>query len=671
MAVAAQRSSLITDAGGDKKKAPPQRELWSSRGAFYCVTAGAAIGFGNVWRFPGLSLRYGGGAFFVPYILGIIMVGIPLTVLEVGLGQFFQTGAIGVFGGLHPRLRGIGVCSLACSIIVSSYFAVFIAWVANALVSTWDDDAPWGTPGLTSDEAISYFHSNIVGMDTVTTRDLKPTRIVGKNIGYSAMIWIFVFMVTSLGLRNVGRIAIVTMVLPFVILFMFVGRAVTLEGAGAGVMAYIGEWDFSAISGEVWPVAITQVYFSNSLTIGLLTVYGSHCKRDEPVFLNSCVLVALNSVYSVITGFAVFCALGHLAHLEGVTVSDLPHNGFNLIFGTWPVVLGTLPGGIHWIRLLFFNLFMLGIDSAFAYVEIFVTMLQDTMYFRDVSRRNLILGCIALNFLFGMLYCTDSGLYFLNVMDFYLNFTMLLMGFLESFGAGWAYGILDMFQSIGVRAWTMHMMGNFVPVLIGCVFWGMKDRFPYYYGFMCIVILWPFFLVMTHYFLMQRMAKQPGRWTVRSIWFETFFGNVVRLRDELQPVIGNIPFMWAFMLKYCVPHATILCFFELLTSPTFGAGTYDGYAIRPYQLMGLLCVIFVAFLFVVGVVVPEVYEPLAVPQTKVVLRGANVSEQKETDGSIDRPSERGSLTDRAVKETDAMLSSEMISLESDSEEIIF
>ena len=64
-----------------------------------------------------------------------------------------------------------------------------------------------------------------------------------------------------------------------------------------------------------------------------------------------------------------FCALGHLAHTAGIAVADIPYAGFSLVFGTWPVVLATLPGGIHWVRLLFFDLFLLGISSAFAFVE--------------------------------------------------------------------------------------------------------------------------------------------------------------------------------------------------------------------------------------------------------------------------------------------------------------
>jgi len=634
-------SSLIHIARGDK--APPQREFWSSRNAFYCATAGAMIGFGNVWRFPGLSVQYGGGAFFIPYLVGIILIGFPLTVLEIGFGQYFQTGDIGVFGGFHPRLRGVGVCSLACSVILSSYYIVLIAWVVKTFVSTWDDDAPWAKPGITGDEAIRYFRSNIVGMDTVTNSDLLPTRIVGENVGYNALIWFIIFIATSFGLRNIGRITCVTMGLPFLLLFVFLGRAATLPGAREGVTAYIGIWDLSVLKNEteVWAVAVTQVFFSTGCTLGILTSYGSHCKRNEPVVFNSCVVLGLNSMYSIITGFAIFCALGHLAHLEGVTVTDLPYSGFSLIFGTWPVVLGTLPGGIHWVRLLFLNLFLLGIDSAFSFVETYVTILQDTVIFRDTSRRTLIIGCIALNFSFGILYCTDSGLNFLNIIDFYLNFVMLLIGFLEAFGAAWAYGIDDLYKSVGVKATISYMMSNFIPLLIGIGFWSRKEKYGFYAGFVATISGWSFGLLVTHCLLMQRMARQPGRWTLRSIWYECAFGNIGRLRDQIQPCIGPIPFIWMILTKNFVPHTCIMLFFELFTSPTFGAGSYEGYAIRPYQLLGLLCFIFITFLFIIGLIIPEVYEPLALPLTKVVLQGVSEHEERETDDI--ESSERASL----------------------------
>lgn len=84
-------------AGGKRKSTfildePEERGEWSSRFAFYMATIGAAVGFGNVWRFPSLAVEYGGGAFFIPYIMALLLLGIPLAILEIGFGQFFQTG---------------------------------------------------------------------------------------------------------------------------------------------------------------------------------------------------------------------------------------------------------------------------------------------------------------------------------------------------------------------------------------------------------------------------------------------------------------------------------------------------------------------------------------------------------------------------------------------------
>jgi len=633
-----------------REKAPPRREYWSSRAAFYFATAGAAIGFGNVWRFPGLCVKYGGGAFFIPYLIALFTIGFPLAVLEIGFGQYFQTGDIGVFGSFHPRLRGVGVCSLACSFMVGSYYVVLIGWVLNAFIASWSDDAPWANPDLNGAEAIGYFYNNIIGMETLTTPDKTPTRIVWKNVGYTALIWFIIYIVTSCGLKATGRITYVTMGLPFLILFLFLGRAATLPGALDGTSAYIGEWDTSVIrkEREVWSVACSQVFFSNSLTFGILTAYGSHCQRNEPVLVNSCVVIGLNSIYSLIAGFAVFSALGHLAYLQGVNVTDLPYNGFDLVFSTWPVVLATLPGGIHWVRLLFFNLMLLGIDSAFAVVEAAVTMLQDTVIFRDTPRRKLLLGCTLTSFTCSILYCTDAGLVFLDVIDFYVNFVMLLVGFLESFGAAWAYGLLGQYQNIGVRPTIAYMMANFLPILLGIGFWSNKERFGYWVGFVSLIVSWLIGLLITHYFLMQRMGRQPGRWTKRSIWFECAFGNICRLRDQIQPVIGRIPFIWVILIKNLVPHTCIVLFLNLLTTPE-GAGTYGGYAIRPYQILGLLTFIFAIFLFFVGLLVPEVYEPLALPQTKTVLLGIREFEGKESDNIEFDVSDRVSLASMNYK----------------------
>jgi len=194
----------------------------------------------------------------------------------------------------------------------------------------------------------------------------------------------------------------------------------------------------------------------------------------------------------------------------------------------------------------------------------------------------------------------------------------LLVGFLEAFGASWLYEILVSYKNISVKATLSFMAANFVPLLIACGIWFSADSTPtkVYTGFIALIVGWLLGLAITHYYLMKQMRRYPGRWTsVKDIWWECAFGNICRLRARIQPVIGKIPFVWVILIKFFVPHVLIVLFLNLCASEN-GAGNYEDYAIRPYQILGLLTFIFAIFLFFIGLLVPEIYEPLALPQTK-------------------------------------------------------
>ena len=208
--------------------------------------------------------------------------------------------------------------------------------------------------------------------------------------------------------------------LPIVLLFVFLGKAVSLEGSEDGIKEYIGRWNTDVLTeqGDVWSTAVTQIFFSISLTFGIMTAYGSHCPSSEPAVVNSVVIALSNSIFSFLSGFAVFGALGHLAHLEGVSVDSLSIKSFALVFGSWPVVLSRLPGGVHWVRLLFFDLVLLGIDSAFALLEAALTVCHDTVAFRNTPKWAIAAFFCTLAFLLSMIYATDAGLIFLDTIDY-------------------------------------------------------------------------------------------------------------------------------------------------------------------------------------------------------------------------------------------------------------
>jgi len=510
---------------------------------------------------------------------------------------------------------------------------------------------------LTGEMAVDYFINDIIGAETLS-EDGRPTRIIGRNIGFAFLTWFVVFLCVAWGVKWTGRVSFVTMGIPIVLLFVFLGKALTLEGAADGVKEYIGIWDMSVLKtqGEVWSVACSQIFFSLGLTFGILTAFGSHCPRTEPAVMNVTVISLANSMFSFIAGFAVFAALGHLAYIDGKAVTDLPYAGFGLVFGTWPVVFNTLPGGIHWVRLIFFNLFLLGIDSAFAFLEAFITVLQDTVYFEKVPRFWLALGVSCIGFMFSLIYCTDAGLNFLDVIDFYINFVMILVGFFEAFGSAWAYDIPGQLERQGKHVVYSFMTANFGAVILGCILWfGLDPDVAVWAGFVGY-FLWYFAgLGITHYFIMKQLdTDTEGNWTLQSMWYEVYFGNIVSLRDRMQEVIGKVPFIWCILMKHFIPHILIILFVNLAQSKTDDGknllGNYGEYYNWPYQTLGILVVVLTLVIFLGGVLFPNIYAPLALPQTEEAKMELEKYEKSATPAKIVSDDDESVAIEKAAEE---------------------
>mmetsp|Transcript_14648 Transcript_14648/g.29751 ORF Transcript_14648/g.29751 Transcript_14648/m.29751 type:complete len:649 (-) Transcript_14648:136-2082(-) len=609
------------------------RERWSSTYAFYFAAVGAAVGFGNVWRFPALAADYGGGAFFIPYLMALFLIGIPLLMLEIGLGQYYQTGDVGVFGSFHRRWKGVGLCSVACAFILVTYYSVLIAWVINAFFDSFGGRDPWADDGVTGGEAIDYFIDKLIGASTLGD-DGRPTRMVWANVGYSAVAWFLIWACLAGGTKWTGRITYLTMGIPIVLLFIFLFTSVTLEGANLGVKEYIGRWDMKVLTErpDVWSTAVSQIFFSIGVTFGIMTAFGSYNNRDRPVALDSFVIACSNSLFSFISGFAVFASLGHLADLQGVTVKELDFAGFSLVFGTWPVVFGTLPGGEHWVRLLFFDLFLLGIDSGFGLLEGSLTAAADTVYFCKWKKWQLAaLQCIV-GFGFSFIYCTDAGLNFLDAVDWYINFVLLLVGFFETFAAGWIYGLEDSIKSLGTKVVVSYGCANFLSVIAAsCLWFGVSENGAAIgSGFAALFGVYAVGIVITAIFMKQRMDQVPGKWTWSDMAWELAFGNIMHLRDRLANCVGFFPRIWAYMVKQFMPHVLLILFANLASSTNDNGkkvfGNYGGYRAWPFQYLGYGCVLFAGSLFLIGLVFPDAYDGLTLIDEKAQIAEKDVQE---------------------------------------------
>jgi solute carrier family 6 GABA transporter-like protein 1 len=255
------------DGSGSLNNKPYRREMWSSRGSFILAAVGAAVGFGNVWRFPALVYQYGGGAFFVPYILGLFLIGIPLLIQEISMGQYLQSNDIAVSAYFHKTFKGVGVGSIVSGLFVSMYYVPLVSWCMRAFFESFGrmrDD--WQE--ISGSEATQYFFHDVIGTYTLD-EDRRPTRIVPLNVFYSAFTWIIIGCCLSFGVKWTGRVAYVTMGFPILMLFVFLIRALTLPGAKDGIHTYIGEWDWSVLvkQPDVWSAAVSQIFFSVGVAV--------------------------------------------------------------------------------------------------------------------------------------------------------------------------------------------------------------------------------------------------------------------------------------------------------------------------------------------------------------------------------------------------------------------
>eukprot|EP00922_Rhytidocystis_sp_ex-Travisia-forbesii_P070708 GHVS01105574.1.p1 GENE.GHVS01105574.1~~GHVS01105574.1.p1 ORF type:complete len:894 (-),score=185.23 GHVS01105574.1:327-3008(-) len=410
------------------EKRSPSRERWSGRLSFWLAAIGGAVGIGNLWRFPSLCFEYGGGAFFIPYVVALFFIGIPLLTLELAIGQCFQGGHLVAFNRLSRRFRGVGVAGVFVGFMVTCYYTVILSWGLRYCVDSFrGSPLPWalsvadqdmcgtyssrlacqlaelgGTDGVTcrwkyvedgdgacvadmNKKAQHYFDKRV--LDKADDSSAYPTSINPFVVLGLVVVWLFVFVALFKGVLSTGIVVYITMSVPIIMLLILAIRGVMLDGAIVGLTQYMGQWDLSVLweRPEVWSKAVGQIYFSIGVGYGVMTAYASYNKVNQNVAVDSLVIAISNSCVSLLAGVAVFAVAGYLATTSGlvdasgaVDVSQLRTGGPDLVFVIYPLALATIPNS-NWLCVLFFlTFFLLGIDSAFALAEALVTMLCDS-----------------------------------------------------------------------------------------------------------------------------------------------------------------------------------------------------------------------------------------------------------------------------------------------------
>ncbi len=461
------------------------RERWSSRTLFIFAAIGSAIGLGNVWRFPYLCYEYGGGVFLIPWIIGLIVLGIPWMMMEFGMGRYFQRGAPGVFEGIGKKWEWVGWWPVFCAFLIVTYYTVIVAWSLRYVVSS--ATMAWGVGEAGATGAGAYFFEQVLNLSSGPSVLGAP---VLPLLGFLALTWVVLFFIMFKGARVIGKVAVWTVTIPWALLLVLLVRGLTLPGAIDGLNYYLSP-DLAALGNvEVWFAAFSQIAFTLSLGMAGMFAYGSFIAKKADVTNNAFIASFSNCATSFFAGFAVFSIVGFIMQALSVPVGDVSSAGLGLAFVTFPVGISMLPGANAFIGILFFLcIFFLGIDSAFflAYGGV-IAPLMDKFGWSRVKATAIV--CVVA-FAIGIVYTTTGGLYWLDIVDRTVCFYgLLITGALACLVVGWGFGAEKLREHVNetsdfkVGTWFNWMIKIVVPLglLFVVIYGGFMQDIPTSYG---------------------------------------------------------------------------------------------------------------------------------------------------------------------------------------------
>jgi len=310
---------------------------------------------------------------------------------------------------------------------IMAYYTVVIGWCFNYLCFSFAQS--WG-----SDPNTYFFESFLHTSSGVwDIQGLNPMILAAV-----ALIWFINWAITYQGLENgIERAVKFMMPVLFIITVTIVVWSVFLKGAGDGIRLYLTP-DFSKIANvDVWVAAYGQIFFSLSLGFGIMIAYASYLPKGANILKNSVIVACTNSFYEMFAGFGVFAVLGYMAFKQNVPIEETVTSGIGLAFVAYPKAISMLPFGTVFGILFFFLLCIAGISSSISIIEAFTAALTDKFGLR---RNKMITLLCVFGFAESILFTTNAGLFWLDIVDHFINhYGLISVGILEAVVVGWLY----------------------------------------------------------------------------------------------------------------------------------------------------------------------------------------------------------------------------------------
>ncbi|XP_057336654.1 sodium- and chloride-dependent glycine transporter 2-like [Microplitis mediator] len=462
-------------------KKPKERKGWANKAEFVLSCMGYAIGIGNVWRFPFLVYKNGGGSFLIPFVIMLITMGIPIFYLEVAVGQYTGLGPFEIYKSLAPAFGGVGICTLIVIALVSIYYMVLMSWILSYIVASFYPKLAWAycdndfnTPECYSqlqdmecqqrNSSMIFFNKTCLSIKDVCLKfgyldgdknenchdgdKIVPLKSLYKrilsseqyfndyalgvngatwdNFGtinwqlflYLSLGWIIVFVCLSRGVKSAGKVAYFTALFPYVMLTAVLIRGVTLDGAIDGISYFIIPKFETLKNASVWGDAASQVFYSLGIGCGSLITMSSFNSFTNNCYRDSLLIATANIFTSVFAGFAIFSILGYLSKQMGMPIEDIAQDGgLSLAFIAYPEAVTQMPWSNLWAVLFFIMLFILGLGSQFPGVQAVSTAIIDAKPSLREKEGRVIFFVCFCGWLMGLPMIFSGGVYLYKLMD--------------------------------------------------------------------------------------------------------------------------------------------------------------------------------------------------------------------------------------------------------------
>lgn len=453
-----------------------EREKLGSRLGFILLSAGCAIGIGNVWKFPYMVGQYGGGAFVLFYIFFLVLLGLPVMVMEFSVGRASQKSPVKSFEALQKpkqKWKFYGYLALAGNYLLMMFYTVVSGWMLYYFYMT----ATGKFDGASVDE-ISGIFTNMLGQPKILIVCMVIIVILG-------------FSICSIGLQGgLERITKIMMILLLIIMVILAVNSILIPNSSEGLSFYLKP-DFSRMMdiglGNTIVAAMNQSFFTLSLGIGAMAIFGSYLGRERSLLGESINIVILDTFVAVVSGLIIFPAC--------FSFGVQPDSGPSLIFLTLPNIFNDIPFGRFWGSLFFIFLAFAAFSTVLA---VFENIISCGMDLTGCSRRkscgvNLVLMILlslpcALGFnLLSSFTPFGEGSNIMDLEDFIVSNVLLPMGSLvyilfcvKRYGWGWDHFMAEANAGKGIKfpSWMRGYCSFVLPIVVIILFIiGIKDKF--------------------------------------------------------------------------------------------------------------------------------------------------------------------------------------------------